>query len=229
MFGGVCTGGFASSMIELTKQAAKLDDIEIEFMYGANEALITRARNMCASIFLKSEATHLLFIDADIEFNPFEVIRMIRTKRDFVCGVYPKKNINWPQVYAAIKNGATVDQLPHYASDYLVEQTPNKAPTEDDLVEIERAATGMMLISRTVFNQLSDKVNSFKAEATERTNIKFEDTEKCKEYFFTSTDPNTGIFLHEDFNFCKLWKENGGAIYGAPWVKLKHIGNHTFG
>jgi hypothetical protein len=228
MYGGICTAGFTSSMIELTKQAAKLDDIEIQFMYGTNEALITRARNMCAAIFLKSECTHMLFIDSDIEFNAHDIIKMIRTNRDLVCGIYPKKNINWTQVHNAVKNGATPEQLPFYASEYLVIQTPDKEVTEDGLVEIERAATGMMMISKNVYNTLTDKVKSFNIESPTMSNIKFEQNESYKEYFYTSTDDN-GIFLHEDFSFCKLWKDNGGTIYGAPWVKLRHIGNYTFG
>jgi len=229
MYGGNCTAGYAASMIELTKIAAKLDDIEIEFMYGSNEALITRARNMCAAIFLKSDCTHMLFIDSDIEFNPHDIIKMIRTNRDFVCGIYPKKKINWAQVHAAVRNGATIEQLPHYASEYLVVQTDNVTETEDGLVELERAATGMMMLSKKVYEELSDKVNTFNLEAAGSSNIKFEESELYKEYFYTSTDPITKIFLHEDFTFCKLWKDNGGQIYGAPWVKLRHIGNYTFG
>jgi hypothetical protein len=229
MYGGVCTAGFTSSMIELTKQATKLDDIEIQFMYGTNEALITRARNMCAAIFLKSDCTHMLFIDSDIEFNAEEIIRMIRTNKDFVCGIYPKKNINWANVHAAVKGGALPEQLPFYASEYLVIQTPDTKPTEDGLMELERAATGMMMLSKNVYNTLVDKVKTFNLEAPATSNIKFDQTDVYKEYFYTSTDENTNIFLHEDFTFCKLWRENGGKIYGAPWVKLRHIGNYTFG
>ena len=229
MYGGFCTSGYTASMIELMKKYSKSDDIEIEYMYGTNEALVTRARNICASIFLKSDASHLLFIDSDIQFNPEQLYRMIQTKNDFVCGIYPKKNIQWNQVVDAVKQGVPVEQLQTAASEFLVIFDTSIPRTEEGLVEIERAGTGCMMISRKVFDTLSDKVKTFRIEAPVNSNVKFGQDEVYREYFYTSTDPNTEIFLHEDFTFCKMWRDTGGKIYGAPWVDLKHIGNHTYG
>lgn len=229
MYGGMCTAGYTSSMIELFKRASFLEDIQLEFMYGVNEALVTRARNMCVSIFLKSDATHLLFIDSDIQFNAEQIIAMLRTKKDFVCGIYPKKKIDWDAVKHHAVMGIRPDQLQARSSEYLFIPSGDMVQDADGLIEIERAGTGMMMISRTVFETLSNQVQSFKLEAPVMSNVRFEDTEEYKEFFYTCVDPTTKIFLHEDFNFCRLWKETGGKIYGASWVALKHIGTHTFG
>jgi hypothetical protein len=229
MYGGFCTSGYTASMIDFMKKYGSNQDIKFEFMYGVGEALVTRARNMCANIFLKSDATHLLFIDSDIQFVPEQLFKMIQTKNDFVCGIYPKKNIQWDQVKDAVKNGISVDQLQTAGSEFLVIFDTKIPKTSEGLVEIERAGTGCMMISKKVFETLSDKVNSFRIESPVNSNVKFGQDEMYKEYFYTSTDPDTKIFLHEDFTFCKMWKETGGKIYGAPWVQLKHIGNHTYG
>jgi hypothetical protein len=229
MYGGFCTSGYTASMIDFMKKYGNHPEIQFEFMYGIGEALVTRARNMCASIFLKSDATHLLFIDSDIQFIPEQLFKMIQTKNDFVCGIYPKKNIQWQQVKDAVLNGVSIDQLQTAGSEFLVIFNTTIPKTSEGLVEIERAGTGCMMISRKVFDNLSDKVNSFRIEAPVNSNVKFGQDEMYKEYFYTSTDPNTGIFLHEDFTFCKMWRDTGGKIYGAPWVQLKHIGNHTYG
>lgn len=229
MYGGFCASGYTASMINFMKMYGSNKDIEIEYMYGVGEALVTRARNMCASIFLKSDATHLLFIDSDIEFIPEQLFKMIETKNDFVCGIYPKKNIQWNQIREAALRGVKVEQLPSYGSEYLVIFDKRQKETSEGLIEIERAGTGCMMISRKVFDILSDKVKTFRIEAPVDSNVKFGQNEVYKEYFYTSTDPKTEIFLHEDFTFCQMWKETGGKIYGAPWVKLKHIGNHTYG
>jgi hypothetical protein len=229
MYGGFCTSGYTASMIDFMKKYGSNQEIQFDFMYGIGEALVTRARNMCASIFLKSDATHLLFIDSDIQFVPEQLFKMIQTKNDFVCGIYPKKNIQWNQVRDAVRNNVPVEQLQTAGSEFLVVFNTTLPKTSDGLVEIERAGTGCMMISRKVFDTLSDKVNTFRIEAPVNSNIKFGQDEVYKEYFYTSTDPNTGIFLHEDFTFCRMWRETGGKIYGAPWVQLKHIGNHTYG
>ena len=91
MFGGQCTAGFASSLLNLQKY------IPFAHSFISNESLITRARNMLAHSFLKSEATHLLFIDADVAFDAEDVAQMIKDCWDCVVvgGLYPKKMIDW--------------------------------------------------------------------------------------------------------------------------------------
>lgn len=229
-YNSMCTMGYTSSMINLFKLAPK-HDLEIDFIYGLNEALVTYARNMCANIFLKSDATHLLFIDADIQFDAEQIIKLIKSgeKKDIVCGIYPKKKIDWDKVKEAALRGNKANMLQGLANEYLVVPSNNTVPDENGLIEIERAATGMMLIRRNVFDSLSNKVDKFNLVSPVQSNIKFENEELYKEFFFTSIDNETNIFLHEDFTFCKMWRETGGKIYGAPWVRLFHIGNHIYG
>jgi len=229
MYGGFCTSGYAASMIDLMKKYGNHKDIDIQFVYGINEALVTRARNICASIFMKSDATHLLFIDSDIQFIPEQLMKMIETKNDFVCGIYPKKNIQWEAVREAARTNLPIDQLQTAGSEFLVVFDTRIPKTPEGLVEIERAGTGCMMISKKVFETIESKVKDYRIEAPVNSNVHFGQDEIYKEYFYTSIDQETGIFLHEDFTFCKMWKETGGKIYGAPWVQLKHIGNHTYG
>lgn len=228
MYNSQCTSGYTASVVGLFKNYRMYKDLDIDFMYGTNEALITYARNMFANIFLKSDATHLLFIDADIMFNPEEVLKMMMTDKDIVCGIYPKKKIDWVRVKQLAMQNADAENLQGLANEYLFEPSENFEPDENGLVEIQRAGTGMMLIRRNVFETLKDKVNDFELVSPVQSNIEFEKDNKYKEFFFTSKNQKN-IFLNEDFSFCNLWRENGGKVYGAPWVRLKHIGNHVYG
>ena len=55
------------------------------------DSLISRARNAAAAEFLASDATHLLFIDADISFDPEDVLKLVESDKDVICSPYPKK------------------------------------------------------------------------------------------------------------------------------------------
>lgn len=72
--------------------------IELQFATIGNESLITRARNTLVQLFMDGDYTHLLFIDADLAFNPESVLRMVDFNKDVVTGVYPRKTIDWTKV-----------------------------------------------------------------------------------------------------------------------------------
>jgi hypothetical protein len=140
-----------------------------------------------------------------------------------------KKKIDWEKVRVAALHGVQAQLLQSHSNEYLVVPSANTEPLENGLVEIDRAATGMMLISKTVFETLKDKVNAFNLVAPVQSNIQYGQDEKYYEFFYSQIEPETNLFLNEDFSFCKLWIDNGGKIYGAPWVKLFHVGNHVYG
>lgn len=100
MYGGQCYGYYAQSVLMLQKTMER-EGIETVFSFMFNESLITRARNALTHGFLNSDATHLLFIDSDIRFNPEDVVAMLKADKEVICGMYPKKEIN----FASVKRG----------------------------------------------------------------------------------------------------------------------------
>ena len=98
MYGGMCAGMYTRSISDLAAICAKYQ-IQLQLYFLFNESLITRARNYCADEFMRSNATHLMFIDSDIGFNPQDVIAMLammtdESDYDVMGGPYPKKCIS---------------------------------------------------------------------------------------------------------------------------------------
>jgi hypothetical protein len=87
----------------------------------------------------------------------------------------------------------------------------------DGLLEIAAGGTGFMLIKRGVFDTLSEVVPEY---APDRIPI--------KEYYATTTDPESGRLITEDYHFCRLARSHGFKIYAAPWVRLAHAGTYVF-
>jgi hypothetical protein len=228
MYGGQCTGFYAQSLIQLNNLLKNTgNDCVMSFMF--NESLITRARNALVHGFLKTDCTHLMFIDADIKFNAADIPPMVEADKDIICGIYPKKEINWHTVKSAMDAGVPVDQLKHHTGAFvvnLVEYSPTVTVPINQPVEIWNGGTGFMLIKREVFEQLADKVPSYINDVTDLSGSIKQD--EIKEYFATSIEEGTRRLLSEDYHFCNIWRKAGGKVWAAPWAQLSHIGTYAF-
>jgi len=229
MYGGMCIGNYAAALMQMPMVVSKAG-IQMYYTYMMNESLITRARNSLAHDFLASNATHLMFIDADIGFNPNDIVEMVKRDVDICCGLYPKKEIHWQRVADAVNTGVPADQLKDHTGTFVVNLVGNEK-TEvkmNELFEIQNGGTGFMLIKREVFEALADKVPEYNSDMylavdTVRT------PKIIKEYFATSIDSESNNrLLSEDYHFCKLARKNGFKVHAAPWVQLSHTGTYIF-
>ena len=155
-YGGMITADYFKSCMQLTAVAA-LNKIELQFGTIGNESLITRARNTLVQLFMDDEQyTHLLFIDADISFDPISVIRMIDLDEDVVTGVYPRKTIDWTKVKRKAKEKPDIseDELHAASLQYNLNVVdPKKIEVKKGFIEVLDGATGFMLIKRNVFKK----------------------------------------------------------------------------
>jgi hypothetical protein len=188
------------------------------------ESLITRAPNGMAYDFMQSDATHLMFIDADISFKPADIVRMIDADKDIICGLYPKKEINWQLVSNAVKSGVDYKDLANYTGSFVVNLVGGALETTGDInhpMEIDNGGTGFMLIKREVFEKLKESVGHY-------TNGGQSIPEGEKVYDFFQVAIHDGLLLSEDFWFCHKWREVGGTVWAAPWCELGHFGSDLF-
>jgi len=229
MYGGLCTGMYTSGIMQLVGTCGQ-NNIQMYYSFMMNESLITRARNSMAYDFLKSEATHLMFIDADISFNPQDIPRMIQVDKDIICGLYPKKEINWVEVTEAVKRGVPPAELSRHTGAFVVnlangEQT--KSGNINEPMEIANGGTGFILIKRKVFDALADKVPSYTNDMYHAVDT-VREVKVIKEFFATSIDEESNRLLSEDYHFCKIAREAGFKVYAAPWAQFGHTGTYTF-
>ena len=94
-FGGMVSQGYMLSVIRLMSYA-KSAGFDASLSMVGYDALISRARSTLVAAFLDNPtATHLLFVDADISFEPQQVERLLNINKDFTGALYPLKSIDW--------------------------------------------------------------------------------------------------------------------------------------
>ena len=116
MYGGMCTGHYAAGVIgNINYLSAR--GVSVYWAQIMNESLITRARNELTRVFLDTGHDYLMFVDADISFPADSIYKLIEADKDIVCGLYPKKEIDWAQINQAAKEGK--DNLQDFAGAFI--------------------------------------------------------------------------------------------------------------
>ena len=229
-YGGLVTEPFHRSMLNFTN-ILQTNQIPFTSMTLANESLVTRARNTLAAAFLeRKNCTHLMFVDADIEFDWDSILRLLDHDKDVVVGAYPKKGIEWQDLHNDISAGIVPKHDTElYSTSYALnfeKASDGNLISENGLFKLKDAGTGFMLIKREVFNKL---INSFpNIKYTNDINIQSSVSNDFYAFFDTSIDKVSNRYLSEDYTFCRRWQSVGGEIWLDPDIKLNHIGHHVF-
>lgn len=218
MYGGQCDGGYADSLMKSQRYFDK-NGIEFSTAFIYNESLIQRARNRLASEFIfNTDADYLMFVDADISFEPQWVHELINTGKDLIAGVVPMKGLNMEVMTSAIKLGETdVERFSgHFNFNRL--EDDNGYISLHEPHKVARVGTAFMLISRRVLEEMKPYCDTYKSQY-ERTPIQIS-------YF--NVRVKDGQLMSEDYDFCERWREMGNDVYIAPWICTPHRGAYLF-
>ena len=212
MYGGQCFGFFTQALL-ITQNVLPAAGVKSSFSFVFNESLIQRARNLLAHNFLKTDATHLMFIDADIKFNPNDIIPMIQADKDIICGMYPKKEINWQTVRNAVEKGIPNSELHAHTGVFVVNLVDYQEQTRvrmDTPVEIWNGGTGFMLIKREVLEDMAKDLPAYAGNTYALDDPR--NGETITEFFATMIEPETNLLLSEDYYFCRRARELGFKV-----------------
>jgi hypothetical protein len=232
-YGGQLTEAYFRSVIRLLTFCNQ-HQIPIAFGTIANESLVTRARNVLVAYFLQSDFTRLMFIDADIEFQVEDVIKLIAHNKDVAVGAYPKKGVNWQRIRDSVKQ---TDQpyddraIASFGSDYainfkFINRDAKQIAIEDGLIRLHDGATGFMMIKREVINKMIEAYPDLKYNND--LNTPPELNPHFYAFFDTMIDPKDKRYLSEDYTFSRRWQDIGGEIWLDPSISLNHYGSFNF-
>ena len=234
-YGGALTEPYFRSTIKLM---TFFNGHKIPLAFGtiANESLVTRARNVLLAYFLNSDYTHLMFVDADIEFQVDDILKLWMHDRDVVVGAYPKKGVNWTHIKEAVlldpSRQHTSQQIGALGSDYainfkFIDREKKQVGVENGLIKLHDAGTGFMMIKREAILKLIKKYPEMKYNNdVQMGGVDLKDNFYA--LFDTMIDPIDKRYLSEDYTFCRRWQDMGGDIWLDPSISLNHYGSFCF-
>lgn len=172
---------------------------KLQIKPNCGDSLVSRSRNVLAAEFLKSDCTHLLFIDTDLIFSPEHVARLVSHGKDIVAGLYPKKQRKLAWVCNMIAG---------------------EEPDENGLQRIAYAGTGFLMISRRVFERMIEAYPeiAYRPDAGE-------DDDKWDLF---PVGVHKGRYLSEDWFFCQRALDLGFDVWADTRVVLKHVGEMIY-
>ncbi len=161
-------------------------------------SLVHHARNRATHVFLKSDCTHLFWIDSDVVWSADDFLRFcaLGQTRECVCGAYPRKADN---------NG------PEFYLRYFDKKVQ---ADEYGLIKVKGTGIGFTIVQRKVIEALASKAKKLKYSATgpEMAQV------------FRADDEEDGEARGEDYTFFADVRALGFDVLLDATITLGHIG-----
>ena len=222
MYGGMCTSEYTQSLLNLSESANK-SDVKLTTIFLGNESLIQRGRNTVAHHFMiLPDATHLLFIDADIKFRTQDIVKMIAADKSLIVGPVALKGYNWDEIRQAAVNGE--EDINRTGGIFNINKLPGiDMVDENEPFEIEHGGNAFMMLRRDVFETLKPHTPIYTNGGRS-----LPDGVEIYDYFRVEINKDTNHLLSEDYFLCHSYRQLGGKVWCAPWVETGHFGSHLF-
>lgn len=220
MYASKCHGKYLYSVLSLVDLCNRVG-IRTVFSSICNESLVQRSRNYIVDEFLRSQFSHMIFLDTDIEFPPEYVLTLLLSGKDLIGAPYPNKTIDWEQVRNVVLSGHDKN-----LASVAGERTHHGG--WGDVVETNVLTTGFMLIGRDMLERLIVAYPEYSYKPDHLGLANFNGKRRIQLFFSSEIDPDTNVLVSEYEFFCRLWRKIGGKIYVCPWMVLNHIGHHKF-
>lgn len=178
-------------------------DVVVRGMSGC--CYIQSTRNTLVKWFLESDCDEMVFVDNDLGFDDNAMLNLIQSNELVCLGAYPYRNNSFGFPIKVVPDPSYELHTP------LIKESNGKK-----LIELIYGPTGLMKISRSVFEKMILAHPEWEYMSAHGTLYSVFDTGRISE--------NYKEYFGEDVAFCIRWRELGGHIYCYPNIHFRHHG-----
>lgn len=214
---GGCHPDFVLSLLD-THQLFASHGIGVFWLPLTGDSLVPRARNEIAAMALANpEATHILWIDDDIGWQPEDALRLLMHEADVVVGLCPRRD------------GRERPPVERFVFNPL-DTGSNEAPIDPrtGLLEVAAGGTGFMLTTRTVFERLAEAYPESRIQASDDPDDDILNAALPWLHDYFPLYVEHGRYLSEDYTFCHRWRALGGKVLADLTIQLRHYGQTIY-
>lgn len=179
--------------LQRSRQALSEAGIQSAYLLLSGNCHVDDARNVVCQEFLLTDCTELVFLDADVSWEPECLVRLCGYDCDIVGGVYPYREEGKKNMPVRMLEGLSV-------------------PDEYGLLQVEGLPAGFMRIKRRVIERLAKDADKYLNNPDRRSEVPI----LFERYFYKGTR------WSGDLHFCTKWRATGGKIYAAYEMRLGH-------
>jgi hypothetical protein len=242
-YGGLCYVNYVSCLMQ-TIEIFKTFNVNLQVEFCRNDSLVSRARNnLVARAMSDPNMTHIFFIDADISWDPIDILKLMIANKQLIGGIYPLKHYNWQNLIKDTKNPQNTNivksllekknnsqfknlisdesMIQHNLLKYNVNYLSSTLNIEQNLTKVKHLATGFMMIQRNLIEKMSRAFPSTKY--VDDVNF-LRPHENEFAYALFDCGVEEGHYFSEDWLFCHRWTKMGGDIWIDVSINLTHTG-----
>jgi hypothetical protein len=196
-YSGQVTAGYALSLAD-TCVLFKENNMEYVHAISSSGSLLVLERNFLIQKFLETDATHIMCIDADIQWNPQTVINFVNADLPIIAALYPEK------------------QSGNFMHRRYLDENGNMLKTPSGLLKMAGIPAGFMLIKREVLEKIRQDLPQYEYTGW------IDEKTSFKSYAWFNTEIVDGLFWGEDYVFSQRCIDAGFGIWIDPTVALVH-------
>jgi hypothetical protein len=224
-YGEIFYTSYVESVLRLTRA---LEQRRWSYHFSSlSYADIVESRNyLITHWYDKTNATHLLFVDADMGFDAQLVLDMVALDEPVVGVVAPKRQIDLDKLAKLSAEGQPIDKAKAGAHTFIVHRKPGVKTSKSGFIEVNACGTGIMLVKRDCLTKMLSAMPELSDSKAAKTSPLATDLSRLIRAF----DPLVvdGSRLSEDFSFCHRWRQCDGQIWASVAHPITHVGLHRF-